>query len=117
MLEATRHTMKTAGIDETPREVVADTGYWNEAAIASEKPEMTEFFLNPFRKAWGRKSKEEAEPKKKAPMPFEEKMQGDRTREILKWLGGMVEGVFCQIKTVQGVTRFMRRGLAACGSE
>ena len=117
MLEATRHTLKTAGIDETPREVVADTGYWNEEAIANEKPEMTEFFLNPFRKARGRKRKDGAEPKKKPPTPFEEKMQGDRAREILKRRGGMVEGVFGQIKTVQGATRFMRRGLSACASE
>ena len=29
----------------------------------------------------------------------------------------MVEGVFGQIKTVQGATRFMRRGLAACESK
>ena len=78
---------------------------------------MTEFFLNPFRKARGRKRKDGAEPKKKAPTPFEEKMQGDRAREILKRRGGIVEGVFGQIKTVQGTTRFMRRGLAACGSE
>ena len=99
------------------REVVADTGYWNEEVIAKEKAEMSEFFLNPFRKARGRKRKEGGEAKKKAPTPFEEKMQGARAREILKRRGGMVEGVFGQIKTVQGVTRFMRRGLVACGSE
>ena len=117
MLEATRHTLKTAGIEETPREVVADTGYWNEEAIAKETTERTEFFLNPFRKARGRKRKEGAEPKKKSPTPFEEKMHSDRAREILKRRGAMVEGVFGQIKTVQGATRFMRRGLAACASE
>ena len=117
MLEATRHTLKTAGIDETPREVVADTGYWNEEAIAKEKTEMTEFFLNPFRKARGRKRKEGAEPVKKPPTPFEEKMHSDRAREILKRRGAMVEEVFGQIKTVQGANRFMRRGFSACASE
>ena len=81
MLEATRHTLKTAGIDETPREVVADTGYWNEEEIEKEKMEMTEFFLNPFRKARGRKGKDGGEPVKKPPTPFEEKMHSDRARE------------------------------------
>ncbi len=81
MLEATRHTLKTAGIDETPQEVVADTGYWNEEEIEKEKMEMTEFFLNPFRKARGRKGKDGGEPVKKPPTPFEEKMHSDRARE------------------------------------
>ena len=115
MLEATRHTLKTAGIDETPREVVADTGYWNEEAIAKEKPEMTEFFLNLFRRA--RKRKEGGETKKKARTPIEEKRQSERVREILKRGGGRVDGVLSPIKTVQGATRFMRRGLVACSSE
>ena len=44
-------------------------------------------------------------------------MRSDRAREILKRRGAMVEGVFGQIKTVCGATRFMRRGLAACASE
>jgi len=117
MLEATRQTLKSAGIDETPREVVADTGYWNEAAIAKVKAGETEFFINPFRKARGRKRKDGAEPKKKPPTPSEEKMHRDRAGEILKRRGAMVEGVFGQIKTVQGATRFMRRGIAACASE
>jgi len=117
MLEATRHTLKTAGIDERSREVVADTGYWNKEAIAKGTTERTEFFLSPFRKARGRKRKDGAEPKKKPPTPFGEKMHSDQAREILKRRGTIEEGVFGQIKTVQGATRFMRRGLSACASE
>ncbi|MDA8027906.1 MAG: transposase [Nitrospiraceae bacterium] len=96
---------------------MADTGYWNEEAIAEEKTERTEFFLNPFRKVRGRKRKEGAEPVKKPPTPFEEKMHSDRAREILKRRGAMVEGVFGQIKTAQAANRFMRRGFSACASE
>ncbi len=53
MLEATKAAMLHAGIDEAPQEVLADTGYWNEASISLDRPEIQERFIVPFRKDWG----------------------------------------------------------------
>ena len=117
MLEATKNTLKEAGIDGTPREVLADTGYWNEACLALDRPGVQDLFVAPFRKARGRKRKDGSEPRQKAPTPFEEKMKTDRSKAILKRRGAMVEAVFGQIKTVRGAARFMRRGMSACASE
>ncbi len=117
MLEATQDTLKEAGIDGTPREVLADTGYWNEEFLALDRPGARDLFVAPFRKARGRKRKDGSEPKQKAPTPFEEKMKTDRSKAILKRRGAMVEAVFGQIKTVRGDVRFMRRGMRACASE
>ena len=38
MLEATKDALAQAGIEEAPREVLADTGYWNEESLALDRP-------------------------------------------------------------------------------
>ena len=117
LLEATQDTLRTAGLDGNPREVLADTGYWNEEFLSLDRPGELDLFVAPFRKARGRKRKDGAEPKQKAPTPFEEKMNTETSKAILKRRGAMVEAVFGQIKTVREAARFMRRGMRACASE
>ena len=117
MLEATKDALAQAGIDDVPREVLADTGYWNEASIALDRPGEQDLFIAPFRKVRGRKRKDGSEPKRKALTPFEEKMKTEESKAVLKRRGAIVEAVFGQIKTVRGATQFMRRGIAACASE
>jgi transposase len=117
MLEATKDTLKKAGIDGEPREVLADTGYWNATSLALDRPGEQDLFIAPFRKARGRKRKDGSDPKQKAPTPFEEKMNTEISKAVLKRRGAIVEAVFGQIKTVRGATRFMRRGMRACASE
>lgn len=117
MLEATKRALVQSGIEETPREVLADTGYWNEASIALDRPGEQDLLIAPFRKARGRKRKDGTEAKQNAPTPFEEKMRTEEAKAVLKRRGAIVEAVFGQIKTVRGATRFMRRGITACASE
>ena len=117
MLEATKDALAQAGIEEAPREVLADTGYWNEESLALNRPGVQEIFIAPFRKARGRKRKDGTEPKQKTPTSFEEKMKTEKSKAVLKRRGAIVEAVFGQIKTVRNATRFMRRGIVACASE
>lgn len=117
MLEATKDALAQAGIDGVPREVLADTGYWNEASLALDRPGEQDLFIAPFRKARGRKRKDGSEPEQKTPSLFEEKMKTEESKAVLKRRGAIVEAVFGQIKTVRGATRFMRRGITACASE
>lgn len=100
MLETTRDTLGQAGIEEAPREVLADTGYWNEESIALDRPGVQELLIAPFRKSRGRKRKTGPDQKQKAPTPFEEKMRTEESKAVLKRRGDIVEAVFGQIKTV-----------------
>jgi hypothetical protein len=42
MLEATKDALAQAGIEEAPREVLADTGYWNDESLALGRPGVQE---------------------------------------------------------------------------
>ena len=117
LLEATKDALALAGIEEAPRAVLADTGYWNEASIALDRPEEQDLLIAPFRKARGRKRKDGTETKQKVPIPFEEKMRTEEAKAVRERRGAIVEEVFGQIKTVRRATRFMRRGITACASE
>jgi hypothetical protein len=60
---------------------------------------VQEIFSAPFRKARELKRKDGTEPKQKAPTPFEEKMETEKSEAVLKRRGAIVESGFDQIKT------------------
>ncbi|MHB1604852.1 MAG: hypothetical protein ACYCTV_00450 [Leptospirales bacterium] len=58
MLEATKDAFARAGIEETPREILVGTGYWDKESIALDRPGDQDLFIAPFRKPRGCKRKD-----------------------------------------------------------
>jgi transposase len=124
MLTAIRTTLTGAGVGEPLQRLAADSGYWsiaNVSANISAIPDAPELLIPPARH--GRHGKPRQDGK-----PSESKSDGVRAMMRAKLDDGpgkayyaqrsrTIEPVFGQVKTVQGGTRFMRRGLGACRAE
>jgi hypothetical protein len=120
MLAAIRTTLAAAGIDAGPQRLAADSGYWSIANV-SAIPDAPELLIPPARH--GRHGKPRRDGK-----PSESKSDGLRAAMLAR-LGSeqgkadyaqrsrTIEPVFGQVKTIQGGSRFMRRGLRACAAE
>jgi len=125
MLETLERTLEAAGIEERPRTVLADAGYWSEANVtACCHPEGTQWLIATT-KGWKQRKalRERGCPRGRIPKRLslrermERKLLTQRGRALYKVRGVLVEPVLGQVKEGQSFRRFMRRGLRAAHSE
>ena len=104
--------------------VLADAGYCSDANMANTKPEGPECIIA-TKKDWKQRQalRESDPPRGRIPEKLslrermERKLSTKRGRALYKKRGQIVEPVFGQIKTCQGIQKFMRRGFEACAQE
>jgi hypothetical protein len=125
MLQTLERTLEAAGIEERPRTVLADAGYWSEANVtACCHPEGTQWLIATT-KGWKQRKalRERGCPRGRIPKRLslrermERKLLTQRGRALYKVRGVLVEPVLGQVKEGQSFRRFMRRGLRAAHSE
>jgi transposase len=125
MLQTLKRTLEAAGIEDHPRVVLADAGYWSEANVTAEtRPEGPELLIATTKDWKQRKAaRERGCPRGRIPRGLgpkermERKLLTQRGKGLYRLRGQLVEPVNGQVKEGQGLRRFMRRGLVATGSE
>jgi transposase len=125
MLGVMEHTLGAAGIEDRPKTVLGDAGYWSEANVVTgsdlDRPEL----LIATTKDWKQRKllREQGCPRGRIPgwlspkERMERKLLTKRGHALYKMRGILVEPVYGQMKEGQCFRRFMRRGLDAAASE
>jgi transposase len=116
MITAAAQTLRSAGIDPPLETVLADGGYWNSPQITR----LREQGLQPVvpTKAAGR-----TKPRTLSPRQGPEAQRIDQLLEtpdgaaLYRRRQQIIEPVFANTKFLRAITRFQRRGLAACRAE
>lgn len=121
MIEATRQTLKAAGIRRRPRAMVTDAGYWRAENVNGSIGRAPELFVPVARHARRGKPRKDGKPTDSKTdhlvADMNERLDTPRGRHLLRMRRTTVEPLFGQIKDARGARRFMRRGLAACDAE
>jgi hypothetical protein len=115
MLEQTQANLEAAGVEETPKEFVADAGYFSEENVEATQAAR----MNPFIATQRLKHNEQIpeSPKGRPPRDLSQKQRmarklrtkkGRETYSKRKW---MIEPVFGQIKACRQFLHFQLRGL------
>ncbi len=125
MRERLEQTLEAAGIEERPRVLLGDAGYWSEANVRScTCPDGPELLIATTKNWRQRKAlRERGCPRGRIPKGLslrermERKLLTRRGRTLYKMRSVLVEPVFGQVKEGQDFRRFMRRGLLAASSE
>jgi len=115
MLEQTQENLTSAGVDESPREITADAGYFSGPNVAA----VEERGIDPFIATGRQKHNEKVPDAPKGRIPGDltpkqrmaRKLRTKKGRETYSKRKGMIEPVFGQIKGVRGFRQFMMRGL------
>jgi len=116
MLQAGAANLATVGVSDPIRAVVADAGYYSQANIIASGPE-------PFIATTNRRKRDLTPPRGRIPTSLsimgrmERKLRTKHGQALYRRRSQIVEPVFGQIKHVRGITRLLRRGLAAANSE
>jgi hypothetical protein len=116
MIGAALAELERAGIDQRPETVLADGGYWNTAQI-------TALGHHGLRVIVPTKSATRTKARTLSPRQGPEAQRIDKileTREgaaLYRQRQHIIETVFARTKFLRGITRFQRRGLAACRAE
>jgi hypothetical protein len=120
MLTAISHTLATAGIQERPGTLLADSGYWSITNL-TEIPNSPELLIPPPRHGNHGKPRKDGKPSEsksdglRAAMTA--KLQSEDGKARYAKRKEIVEPVFGHIKDGRGASRFLCRGLAACEAE
>ena len=125
MLAALEASLDAAGIEDRPRALAADAGYWHDqldvAQLEQAGPEL--FIATASRLRAAQACQAEGAPLGRIPGDVTPKQRMTRKlrtkagRAIYKLRSQTVEPVFGQIKSAMGCRGFLRRGLEAVQSE
>lgn len=125
MLTALEATLDAAGIEERPRTLAADAGYWHDqldvAKLERSGPEL--FIATASRLHEAQALQAEGPPQGRIPDDIAPKQRMTRKlrtkagQAIYKLRSQTVEPVFGQIKSIMGCRGFLRRGMEAVQSE
>jgi transposase len=116
MIGAALRELERAGIDQQPETVLADGGYWNTAQITALGHQGLQVIVPT-------KSSTRTKARTLSPRQGPEAQRIDKvleTREgaaLYRKRQHIIETVFARTKFLRGITRFQRRGLAACRAE
>ena len=120
MLAAIRTTLTAAGIDARPQRLAADSGYWSIANV-SAIPDAPELLIPPARHGRHGKPRKDGKPSESKSDSLRAAMLArlgsEQGKTCYAQRSRTIEPVFGQVKTIQGGSRFMRRGLEACQAE
>ncbi len=114
MLETTLTGLREQGVEEIPKVVLADAGYWHTAQMHAIEQQGLEVLAPPDgnmragkRPGWEHERYER----------MREKLTSERGRKLYAQRKVTIEPVFGQIKYNRHIDRFMRKGRAAARSE
>jgi hypothetical protein len=116
MIHAALQALERAGVEDRPQTVLADGGYWNSPQITALGDRGLQVIV-PIKSA--------TRTKKRTLSP-RQGPQAERIKALIATPDGaalyrqrqhMIETVFARTKFLRGITRFQRRGLAACRAE
>jgi hypothetical protein len=99
-----------------PPVLLADTGYWSEAAVSAESLRGVSLLVPPDRSQPGGRLKKTA-PNSEVAQQMREKLRGPEEAELYRLRKQTIEPVFGQIKEARGFRRFLLRGLRAVQGE
>lgn len=125
MIEKAEDNIAELGLnDEGIGVILADAGYCSDVNMENIKPDSPECIIA-TQKDWKQRQaiKEADLPRGRIPDKLslrermERKLLTKRGRALYRKRGQIVEPVFGQIKTCQGILKFMRRGIEACAQE
>jgi transposase len=125
MMSAIRESLKSVGERERVGSLLADAGYWSESNARPGRGRPGTELLIATNKDWKQRKalRERPAPRGRIPEGLSLRDRMERTlltmrgRALYRKRSKTVEPVFGQIKDARGCGRFMRRGMAACGSE
>lgn len=125
MLELTERELEAAGVKERIEVALADTGYCTEENLVAleEKEDGPEVLLatkkaNEHRASSGEEPASGNSPDHRSPREkMTQRIESERGRELYPQRAAIVEPVFGQIKTAQGIDGFRRRGHGAVRDE
>jgi Transposase DDE domain len=116
MIRQALRTLQDAGADIAVETVLADGGYWN-------SPQITALRRDTINAIVPTSASHRIKPRKLSPR---QGLEAERINRLLESPDGkalyrrweqMIEPVFANTKFNRGITRFHRRGLAACRAE
>ena len=107
-----------------PKIVLADAGYATTTVLAQKAPDGVEFIMATT-KDWKEKKAMKNEPPPRGRIPtatsprerMHRKRMTKRGKRLYRLRSQIIEPIFGQIKSAQGIDTFCRRGLNACDSE
>jgi len=120
MFTAISATLAAAGIQNRPKTLAADSGYWSIANL-TQIPDAPELLIPPPKHGRHGKPRKDGKPSASRSDGLRAAMAAKLTSEDGKACYAKrkqtVEPVFGQIKDGRGARRLLRRGLAACQAE
>jgi transposase len=113
MVAAAREQLEAAGITDTIKQVLADSGYWNAARVADLQAEQLDVLVvpRPHRPEAVRQIREPTARQMADRLATPDGARQYRRRQQI------VEPVFAHIKHLRGITRVLRRGQPAVQAE
>jgi transposase len=119
MLTAIRTTLTGAGVREPLQRLAADCGYWSIANV-SAIPDVPELLIPPARHSRHGKPRKDGKPSASKSdgvrAVMRAKLDAGPGKAYYAQRSRTIEPVFGQVKTVQGGTRFTRRGLGVASA-
>jgi transposase len=116
MITSALNELGQAGIGERPGTVLADGGYWNSAQIAAlGQAGMT--VIVPTKSATRTKARTLSPRQGPEAQRIQALLDSSEGRALYRQRQHIIETVFARTKCLRGITRFQRRGLAACRAE
>jgi transposase len=116
MIAAAMAELEQAGIDQQPETVLADGGYWNTAQITALGHSGLRVIV-PTRSATRTKARTLSPRQGPEAQRIDAVLETREGAALYRKRQHIIETVFARTKFLRGITRFQRRGLAACQAE
>jgi transposase len=116
MINATLAELQRAGIQRRPETVLADGGYWNTAQITALGHRGLQVIV-PTKSATRTKTRTLAPRQGPEAKRIDAVLATSEGAALYRQRQHIIETVFARTKFLRGITRFQRRGLAACRAE
>lgn len=108
--------LQQAGVDQRPETVLADGGYWNSAQITALGDEGLQVIV-PTKSATRTKKRTLSPRQGPEAQRIDAILDSPEGAALYRQRQHIIETVFARTKFLRGITRFQRRGLAACRAE
>jgi transposase len=116
MVHAALHQLARAGVRERPETVLADGGYWNSPQIVALGQTGLQVIV-PTKSATRTKARTLSARQGPEAQRIEALLETPAGAALYRQRQHIIETVFARTKFLRGITRFQRRGMAACQAE
>ena len=116
MIDAAMRELQQAGVQDRPETVLADGGYWNTAQITALGHQGLQVLV-PTKSAVRTKARTLSPRQGPEAQRIDAVLETRDGQALYRQRQHIIETVFARTKFLRGITRFHRRGLAACRAE